>query len=87
MIVSTDSVTMPEYDRTAMTYTSHDNLEKAAQCAGACVEQRVVDGEDQVGHHLPQQEGTLVILPVRRPLAISAPNPRSWQNTFIRCPF
>ena len=50
MIVNTDSVTMPEYDRTAMTYTSHDNLEKAAQCAGACVEQRVVDGEDQVGH-------------------------------------
>ena len=28
------------------------------------MEQRVVDGEDQVGHHLPQQDGTLVILPV-----------------------
>ena len=30
----------------------------------ACVEQCVVDGEDQVGHHLPQQDGTLVILPI-----------------------
>ena len=28
------------------------------------MEQRVVDGEDQVGHHLPQQDGTLVILPI-----------------------
>ena len=28
------------------------------------MEQRVVDGEDQVGHHLPQQDGTLVILPL-----------------------
>lgn len=28
------------------------------------MEQCVVDGEDQVGHHLPQQDGTLVILPV-----------------------
>ena len=24
----------------------------------------VVEGEDQVGHHLPQQDGTLVILPI-----------------------
>lgn len=28
------------------------------------MEQRVVDGEDLVGHHLPQQDGTLVILSV-----------------------
>lgn len=28
------------------------------------MEQCVVDGEDQVGHHLPQQDGTLVILPI-----------------------
>ena len=33
MMVSTDSVTMPEYDRTAMTYTSHDRpLAMPATC-------------------------------------------------------
>lgn len=33
MMVSTDSVTMPEYDRTAMTYISHDRpLAMPATC-------------------------------------------------------
>ena len=38
MMVSTDSVTMPEYDRTAMTYTSHD---RPLTMPAACITRRL----------------------------------------------
>ena len=39
MMVSTDSVTMPEYDRTAMTYTTHDRpLAMPAACITRCLD-------------------------------------------------
>ena len=38
MMVSTDSVTMPDYDRTAMTYTSHD---RPLTMPAACITRRL----------------------------------------------